>query len=215
MFVILRKHTGDISRTKELGQINKMRRAFSGRISSIMKQIRSNLAYLEQSRRIMKGYPSLKTKVNTIVIAGAPNVGKSTLLAILTGSKPQTATYPFTTKQLNLGYDAKGNQYVDTPGLLDRPLEKRNQIERQAVLALKHLAKVIVFVIDPTEACGYTVPEQQNLLTEIKKSFTQPVIVVSNKADTGAKFKHAIEISAKEGTGIEKLKKEIASILKA
>ncbi len=213
LFVILKKYTGDISRTKMLGQVNKLRQAFSGRTSSVMKQIKENLAYLEQSRKTMKGYPSLKTRVNTIVIAGAPNVGKSTLLAVLTGSKPETATYPFTTKKLNLGYDAKGNQYVDTPGLLDRPLEKRNPIERQAILALRHLAKVIVFVIDPTETCGYTIPEQRNLLTEIRRLFSQPLIVASNKADTGATFKDSIEISAKEGTGIEKLKKEINSVL--
>jgi len=210
---LLHKYTKELSQTTRLTHINKLRIAFSGRTSSVMKQIKDNLAYLEYCRKIMKDYPSLKTKVNTIVIAGAPNVGKSTLLAALTGSKPKTATYPFTTQTLNLGYDAEDNQYIDTPGLLDRPLEKRNAIERQAVLALKHLATVIVFVIDPTEACGYPIPDQRHLLEEIKKAFTQPVIVVSNKADTGEKFKNALEISAKEGTGIDKLKKEINDLL--
>jgi len=211
--LLLGKHLSDLSRTTQLILINKVRTAFSGRASSVMKQIKENLTYLEHCRKTMREYPSLKTRVNTIVIAGAPNVGKSTLLAVLTGSKPKTAPYPFTTQQLNLGYDAEGNQYVDTPGLLDRPLAKRNPIERQAILALKHLANIIVFVIDPTEACGYTIPEQRNLLAEIKRIFTQPVIVASNKADTGATFKSAIEISAKEGTGIDKLRKEITSLL--
>ena len=210
---LLHKYTKELSLTTRLGHFNKLRIAFSGRTSSVMKQIKENLTYLEECRRIMKKYPSLKTKVNTVVIAGAPNVGKSTLLAALTGSKPQTATYPFTTQTLNLGYDAEGNQYVDTPGLLDRPLEKRNAIEKQAILALKHLATIIVFVIDPTEECGYPVPDQRNLLSEIKHLFSQPVIVVSNKSDTGAIFKHSIEVSAKKGTGIDKLKKEIISAL--
>ena len=210
---LLHKYTKEISQTTKIEQFNKLRIAFSGRTSSIMKQIKENLEYLENARRTMKGYPSLKTKINTIVITGAPNVGKSTLLAVLTGSKPEIASYPFTTQKLNLGYDAEGNQYVDTPGLLDRPFEKRNPIEKQAILALKHLATIIVFVIDPTEACGYTIPEQQNLLNEIKKEFSQPIIIAANKADTGAKFKHAIEISAKEGTGIDKLKKEIRTFL--
>lgn len=210
---LLHKYTKEISLTTRLDQYNKLRIALSGRTSSVMKQIKENLEYLEHCRRIMKGYPSLKTRVNTIVITGAPNVGKSTLLAVLTGSKPEVASYPFTTTKLNLGYDAEGNQYIDTPGLLDRPLEKRNPIERQAILALKHLATIIIFVIDPTETCGYTIPEQQNLLQEIKRLFDQPVIITANKADTGAKFKNALEISAKEGTGIDKLRKEITSLL--
>ncbi len=212
---LLHKYTKELSLTTRLEHFNKLRRAFSGRTSSVMEQIKDNLTYLEYCRKTMKGYPSLKTKVNTIVIAGAPNVGKSTLLAVLTGSKPEIASYPFTTQKLNLGYDAEDNQYIDTPGLLDRPLEKRNPIERQAILALKHLATIIIFVIDPTETCGYTIPEQRNLLLEIKKTFSLPIIVVANKADTGATFKNAIEISAKEGTGIDKLKKEIISLLKA
>ena len=213
IFILLKTHTTQLVRTKEIEQVNKTRAAFSGRISSVMKQVKSDLTYLENSRKTMKGYPALKTKIKTIAIAGAPNVGKSTLLAVLTGSKPETASYPFTTLKLNLGYDAEGNQYIDTPGLLDRPLEKRNPIEKQAILALKHLADVIVFMIDPTETCGYTLPQQKSLLAEIKRIFKQPMIVVANKADTGATFKNAIEISAKEGTGIDKLKKEINSAL--
>jgi len=210
---LLHKYTKEISQARILGQFNKLRIAFSGRTCSVMKQIKDNLEYLEYCRKTMKGHPSLKTKVNTIVIAGSPNVGKSTLLAALTGSKPKTASYPFTTLKLNLGYDSEENQYIDTPGLLDRPFEKRNPIERQAILALRHVATVIVFVVDPTETCGYPLTEQQNLLDDIKKLFDKPIILVANKADTGAKYKNAIEVSAKEGTGLDKLKKEITSLL--
>lgn len=204
---------GDIHTSRTPQTINVKRRAYVGRVSSILERVNTNLAYLEDCRRVMKEYPQLKTGMPTIVIAGMPNVGKSTLLAALTGSAPETAPYPFTTQQLNIGYDPKGRQYVDTPGLLDRPLNKRNAIEKQAILALKHLANLIVFVFDPTEACGYPVPDQQNLLNELKKEFTQPFIIVSNKADTGATFKHAIEVSAMKGIGIDKLKKEINDAL--
>jgi len=213
IFTIMTKQLQTLRSTRELGQINKVRKAFSGRISSVMKQIKENFEYLEVARKILKGYPSLKTSVDTIVLAGMPNVGKSTLLATLTGSKPQIASYPFTTKRINLGYDKEGKQFVDTPGLLDRPLSDRNPIEKQAVLALKYVAKIIVFVIDPTETCGYTIPQQESLLKEIKRLFGLPIILVANKADTGADFKGALMISAKEGKGIDSLKKEIDSLL--
>lgn len=204
----------NLAKTTQLSRVNTIRQAFSGRISSVIKQIKQDLSNIEEARKIMKRYPALKTGRNTIVIAGAPNVGKSTLLAVLTGSKPETATYPFTTKHLNLGYDAKGNQYIDTPGLLDRPLAKRNPIERQAILSLNHLADVIVFVFDPTETCGYTLKEQQKLLNDIKQRFDQPIIIASNKADEGATYKHAVEISAKTGKGIEELRKKINGALR-
>ena len=207
---LLDKYTGELKRAADIQRINILRRQYYGRANSVMKQIKDNLAYLEESRKIMKSYPALKTSMQTVVIAGMPNVGKSTLLAALTGSKPTIAPYPFTTTTINLGSDKPNNiQYVDTPGLLDRPLAKRNAIERQAILALKHLAKLIVFVIDPTETCGYTIAEQRNLLAEIKKAFQMPTLVISNKADTGKEFPNSIPISAKEKTGVAELKKQI------
>ncbi len=204
----------DIKKTTRIHHFNVVRTAFSGRASSVMKQIRKNLEFLEGARKIMKGYPSLKTSVPTIAIAGMPNVGKSTLLCALTSSKPEVASYPFTTKKLNLGYDSEDRQYIDTPGLLDRPVADRNPIERQALLALTHLANAIVFIIDPTESCGYPLKEQEQLLRDIKKMFTAPVIVVSNKADIGKTYPNALAVSAKEGKGVKELQAQIVSILK-
>jgi len=202
-----------INLIEEAREANKVRQSFSGRVGSIFEQIKKDFSHLEEYRKIMKKYPSLKTGKQTIVLAGAPNVGKSTLLAILTGSKPETATYPFTTKNLNLGYDSKGRQYIDTPGLLDRPLKERNAIEMHGILALKHLANIIIFIVDATETCGYKLPEQEALLKDVKKRFSQPVLLVSNKADVGSTYKNAIAISAKTGQGIPELKEQISAAL--
>ena len=207
-----RIYLGQLSRVKEFPLINATRRAFYGRSTSVLKQIKKNLEFLEQCRKTMRRYPALKTGRVTIVIAGSPNVGKSSILARLTGSAPKTAPYPFTTQDLNLGYDEDGVQYIDTPGLLDRPLDERNPIELHAILALKHLASAIVFVIDPTETCGYTIKEQRNLLLDIKKRFELPMIVVSNKVDTGEKFEKSILVSAKTGEGIPELKRAISAL---
>lgn len=55
---------------------------------------------------------------------------------------------------------AATNQVVDTPGILDHPLEERNTIEMQAVTALAHLQCCVLYFIDISEQCGYTIKEQ-------------------------------------------------------
>jgi len=49
---------------------------------------------------------------------------------------------------------------IDTPGILDHPLEDRNTIEMQAITALAHLRAAILYFVDVSEQCG-TALEQQ------------------------------------------------------
>ena len=131
----------------------------------------------------LRELPSINTKEDVYLLAGLPNVGKSTLLGKITESKPKVAPFPFTTQGLNVGYFVKKHlpiQILDTPGLLDRELHKRNKIELKAINAFQHLKGIIIFVVDPT----YALEEQQNLLAELKKLFTEKgFMVVINKSD--------------------------------
>ncbi|MBW2979018.1 50S ribosome-binding GTPase [Candidatus Woesearchaeota archaeon] len=214
--VLFKKYNEKIKKSQKLEYINKYRNEFYGRAVSVLKQVKKNLEYLEHARKVMRDYPSIKTGMPTIVIAGYPNVGKSTLLRKLTSAKPAVASYPFTTKKIMLGYLGKKIQFIDTPGLLDRPIGKRNQIERQAILALKHLAEKMIFMLDPSETCGYEIKDQIKLMNEMKKSLRVETIVVLNKIDLASpeqmskvsKLK-AIPISAEKGTGIKELKEKI------
>ena len=74
-------------------------------------------------------------------------------------------------------------QFVDTPGILDRPAEDRNAIEKQALSAMMNIASVILFIIDPSEHCGYPMEVQLSLLEEVKGMVKVPVLVVANKSD--------------------------------
>ena len=168
----------------------------------------------------MKKFPSIQD-VPTIVIAGYPNVGKSSLLRHLSAAKPEIAIYPFTTKQVIVGhikikekYSTKTFQIIDTPGLLDRPLSKRNDIEKQAIAALAHLADLIVFMIDPSETCGYSLKDQYNMLDQIKNLFGDvPIVVVENKADLKKTESSTFKISCENKEGIEELTTEILKMI--
>ena len=198
-----------MKRTKSIDRLDKLRREAYGRYISVLKKIGKNMEFLNNAREKLKQIPEVKS-CYTIVIAGMPNVGKSTVLHALTGAEPEVQTYPFTTKGINIGYfEYKHNdiQVIDTPGLLDRRFEERNEIELKAVLALRHLADLIIFIIDPSETCGYSLEEQFSLLEDIK-NMEIPLIVCQNKSDLRYIENVKIKISAKSGD-IDSLKREV------
>jgi len=160
------KYKNDIKLTKDKKLIERYRREFYGRISSILRRnwiiFKYYNIYLNRRRKI----PNIKN-LPTVVISGLPNVGKSTLLKNLTGSNVKIEPYPFTTKDLMIGYIKTPYfdiQVIDTPGILDRPIEEMNEIEKKSILALNYLANLIIYIFDLTETCGYSIEEQINLL---------------------------------------------------
>jgi len=200
-----------LTKQTDLTRLDQVRKAYYGRISSFMKRIDKHLKYLEVCRKIMRKFPSIKTSVPTITISGFPNVGKTTLLFRLTGSKPEIAAYAFTTKSINMGFIKKKKrrlQVLDTPGTLNR-LDKMNMIEKQAFLAVKHLAKAIVYVFDPTES--YPLEMQIDLYKTLLK-FKKPVIVYISKADITEDYK---DLQKKYNAFIdsEKLKEKLLQFL--
>jgi nucleolar GTP-binding protein len=148
-----------------------------------------------------------------VVIAGFPNVGKSQLVERISSARPVIAPYPFTTQGIGVGHVKFGwhrFQVIDTPGLLDRPLEERNAIELQAILALKYLADVIVFILDPSETAGYTMEKQERLLTSVRENFPGiPIIEVENKVDVLRSDSERLKMSAINGEGVEVLLDQI------
>ena len=73
---------------------------------------------------------------------------------------------------------------MDTPGILDHPLDERNTIEMQSITALAHLKACILFFIDISETCGYSIDQQISLYERIKALFSnKPVVIVFTKID--------------------------------
>ncbi len=215
---ITNKHLEALRLAQDHRQMKKTRRAAKGRISSILRATAKNVDFVIDAKRKMSNLPGIAPNSPTIVCAGFPNVGKSTLVRAVSSAEPEIAYYPFTTKSVIVGHlkiDEQNVQIVDTPGILDRPMSKRNEIERQAIAALKYLAHVIIFLIDPSEACGWTLGDQINLYNEVRRTFVMnPLFVAFNKIDiTPANQLEAArklmpdvyEIVATDGTGVEEM----------
>ena len=184
------------SKKEEKTKISKSAHEFMGRCASFVKQISRDLDNLVEIKGVLGNFPEIQEQP-TLVVAGFPNVGKSTFLRTLTGSKVKIAPYPFTTQEIYIGHIKPKYlkyQIIDTPGLLDRPMEKRKSTELQAILAMKHLADVILFIIDPTG----NLQAQFSLLAEVRKNFPDSMIIVAlNKTDLVSDRKKLDEIKDK------------------
>lgn len=157
-------------------------------------------------------------------LVGAPNAGKSTLLAALTAATPKVASYPFTTLEPNLGVtDIDGDRLVlaDVPGLI----EGASQGVGLGTGFLRHLSRtaVLVHVVDcaaPAEDARLVFEQVQEELRRYDPELPGRVRVVAlNKIDVPGAAAVASEladrleprgllccqVSAQAGEGLEDL----------
>jgi len=190
----------------------KHRKQAFARLADVVEEIGADLTALMDARERLRVLPDIRPEEPAIVIAGYPNVGKSSFVNSVTRADNETAAYPFTTTQVHVGHltrDRIRYQLVDTPGLLDRPPEDRNEVESQAVTALSHVADAVLVVLDPTGECGYPLDVQRALREEIADRFDAPVLSVYNKIDRVADADRAAlgdadhRMSVTEGENVE------------
>mmetsp|Transcript_26945 Transcript_26945/g.56719 ORF Transcript_26945/g.56719 Transcript_26945/m.56719 type:complete len:728 (-) Transcript_26945:257-2440(-) len=164
-----------------------LKRAALGRMCTILKRQKASLSYLEEVRKHMSRLPALDPNTRTLLMCGLPNVGKSSFMNKITRASVDVQPYAFTTKSLFVGhtdYKYLRWQVIDTPGILDHPLEQRNTIEMQAITALAHLTCSVLYFMDISEQCGYTIEQQCNLFRSIQPLFAnKQLVVVINKID--------------------------------
>ena len=170
-----------------LYQCKQLKRAALGRMATICRRLKDPLVYLEQVRQHLGRLPSIDPNTRTLLICGYPNVGKSSFLRSVTRADVDVQPYAFTTKSLFVGhfdYKYLRFQAIDTPGILDHPLEEMNTIEMQSITAIAHLRSAILYFMDLSEQCGYTVSAQIQLFQSIKPLFANKLVfIVINKID--------------------------------
>ena len=206
------RKTKDIGREyqgKLRGDINyarKVRKQGFARLASIVEEVEGDLERIGAARNDLRTLPDIDPAAPTVVVAGYPNVGKSSFVNTITNARNEIAEYPFTTKGIHVGHFDRQHiryQIVDTPGLLDRPADERNAIETQAVSAITHLADCILFFVDASAYCGYPLDAQLELRDSVKAEFVDiPVLTVCNKSDLSTDVEADIYMSIEEDDNV-------------
>lgn len=165
-------------------------------------------------------------------LIGLPNVGKSTLLSIMSNARPKIANYHFTTLEPNLGVckvREKSFVLADIPGLIEGASEGLGLGHD----FLKHIerTKILVHVLDISGSEGRNPIEDFELINSELSSYNiklndKKMLVVLNKTDLGAednikefrekysdKVDEIVEISAATTENVDKLMYLIADTL--
>ena len=124
-------------------------------------------------------------------LLGFPNVGKSTLLSVVTDATPKIADYHFTTLEPNLGVvkSEYGDSFViaDIPGII----EGASQGIGLGIQFLRHIerTRLLLHVIDVSGSEGRNPVEDFNIINEELKKYSEKLskrkqIIVANKIDS-------------------------------
>lgn len=160
-------------------------------------------------------------KSGFVVIIGRSNVGKSTLMNTMVGSKIAITTpKPQTTRLPIQGIITKDDSqivFVDTPGVLKGAKDALSKTLLQSVKSSLADVDVIVYVVDPTREIGQ---EERDVMRMIE-SIDKPKLLVINKIDLKKKpyidfyrdlaenYSAVIEVSALRGTHIQSLLEQL------
>jgi nucleolar GTP-binding protein len=216
-------------------------------------------------QRSLRSAPIVKLDTPAVVLVGAPNVGKSSIVRAISSADPEVNNYPFTTRGMTLGHvevfwsdnaaiakavvpDSRRKpgslspevvmgkyafsqlcQVMDSPGLLVRPDEERNEMEALTLAAMQHLPTAVMYVMDLSGAAGEkcsSIEDQLQLRREVRARFPRrPWIDVVSKVDLGIvdgateELKEIldgipyIELSIHEGQGVDELRTEVLRML--
>lgn len=155
-----------------------------------------------------------------VALVGFPNVGKSTLISVVSAARPKIANYPFTTLEPNLGVvrldDDTDFVVADIPGLIEGASEGKGLGHQ----FLRHIerARVLCILVDLAPDHD-TPPEEQErvLLAELQayrpELLERPRVTVATKADMAAFPWDGMSISAITHQGVRELVGRWASLV--
>ncbi|MET0743032.1 MAG: GTPase Era [Microvirga sp.] len=167
------------------------------------------------------------TRAGFVALIGAPNAGKSTLLNALVGSKVSIVSHKVqTTRALVRGIAIEGDAqivFVDTPGIF-KPKRRLDRAMVTSAWGGAGDADVVSFLLDARRGLD----DEAHAILERLPDFKQPLVLILNKIDLIERakllemaaalnetvaFAQTFMVSALTGSGIERLRKELAALM--
>jgi nucleolar GTP-binding protein len=219
-------------------------------------------------QKALRTTPAVRLDTPAVVLVGAPNVGKSSIVRAISSATPEVNNYPFTTRGMTLGHvqvfwkddtttaaavipemneikngrfepqELSGTyaftqlcQVMDSPGLLARSDNVRNEMEALTMAAMQHLPTAVMYVMDLSGGAGdkcSSIEDQLQLRREVRARFPRrPWIDVVAKYDLGVvdgsieeleeildlEGAPYIKLSIKDETGVDDLRDEVMRML--
>lgn len=164
-------------------------------------------------------------KSGFVVLVGRSNVGKSTLMNALVGTKiaitspkPQTTRFPIH----GIVHDERGQiVFVDTPGIFERVVDTVTKTLNERARESVRDIDVIVYVADPTRAIG----NEEHIVLRLIEPIDKPKILAINKIDEkdlpyleeyralASRFAATVEISGLRQKNLKQLTDAVFSFL--
>ncbi|MCS7098846.1 MAG: GTPase, partial [Sulfolobales archaeon] len=228
-----REYRSKLSVSFDVVESRELYREYVGRVLSVVRRASKYLELLNKAIVELRKVPCVDLSLPVVAVAGMPQVGKSTLVSAISTAKPRSSPFPFTTKEIVLGhvnYKFMEIQILDLPGILDRPPEDMNEVERKAFVAVTELSDLVLFLVDPSEDFYYGFEPQLSLLKSLKKWVGVDVLIVVNKVDKVSSKRlelvsraigevapgvEILKISALKRIGLEELVDAVVKHLKA
>jgi len=164
-------------------------------------------------------------KSGFVVMIGRSNVGKSTLLNSIVGSKIAITTpKPQTTRLPIQGIITRPEGqivFVDTPGVLRGAKDALSKRLAQSVGSSLQDVDAVAYVVDPTREIG----QEEREVMRMIESLNIPKVLVINKIDMREKpyidfyrdlsenYTATVEVSALRGTHVDKLVETLFELL--
>jgi len=176
-------------------------------------------SFAEQGEHGEERWMKLELKLMAdVALVGFPNVGKSTLISVISAAKPKIADYPFTTLEPHLGVVRldEHTEFVvaDIPGLIEGASEGRGLGHR----FLRHIERARVMCVMVDLAGEVDPAEQQRILLDELGNYEpalleRPRLVVGTKSDSAVHEWDGELLSAVTGQGVRELVGRMAALL--
>jgi ferrous iron transport protein B len=136
--------------------------------------------------------PAFRNRKTKLVLVGTPNVGKSVIFNLITGTYVTVSNYPGTTVEVSRGaakLDRQMYEVIDTPGMYSLfPITEEERVTR--TLLLQEKPDVVMHVVDAKNI------ERMLPLTLQLLEAGLPVILAVNMMDEAKKIGRSIDLDA-------------------